>query len=132
MGIDVDEDVIKLEPPTAEEMENYEDDTGPAPTLHPLRPDFRGVIFRSQWNNALCELFVEEYEVEYGLHLTPKQKMEVEDMFEARLERLKRTLRKYCPLEGESEGETRRRVEKTNDRRLLMQRRSSRRDTVGG
>ena len=88
LGIEHDRDVIHINTATAEEIEEFaEGTTTIAPNLEPMRP-FLGNSKSNDWNDRLCELYTEHFEVENDFQLTPDERTRVEDMFLDRLQRL--------------------------------------------
>ena len=92
MGIENDKDISGVDCATEEEVEEYEEGTRTAPELSPLRP-YLSSPGRTNWNDALCEMFVEQFEVDEGTELTSDNKDKIEKMFLDRLYRLGRKWR---------------------------------------
>lgn len=88
LGIKHDKDVIYINTATEEEIEEFaEGTTAIAPNLEPMRPFLKNTK-PNDWNDRLCELYTEQFEVENGFQLTPDERTTVEDMFLDRLQRL--------------------------------------------
>jgi hypothetical protein len=92
MNIESDKGISKVDCATEEEVEQYEEGVALAPELQPMRP-YLNSTRRTNWNDMLCELFVEHIEEDEKVTLTPGNKETMEKMFHNRLDRLGRTWR---------------------------------------
>ena len=84
MGIENDKDISRVDCAMEEEVEKYEEGTRTAPELSPLRP-YLSSPGCTNWNDALCEMFVEQFKVDEGTELTSDDKDKIEKMFLDRL-----------------------------------------------
>jgi len=89
MGIEKDKEISGVDCATEEEVDEFEEGTTTAPELCPMHPYLNSARHTS-WNDALCEMFVEHFEKEEGVELTPDNKGTIEIMFLDRLSRLVR------------------------------------------
>ena len=87
MDINQDKDVFDIETATREEMEGFKEGTEHPLMLDPMRP-FIQTSSCNSWNESLCELFIEQFQVEQGMSLTTEESEEIEEMFHACLGRL--------------------------------------------
>ena len=91
MHISQDKDISRVDCATEEEVEEFREGTIAGPEVDPMRPYLNSARHTS-WNDALCEMFVKDFEEEQGIELTPDEKDAVEIMF---LDRLKRLVRPW-------------------------------------
>jgi|SRR5882757_2238230 hypothetical protein len=94
LGIEQDKDVININTATEEEIFDFAEGAGIAPNLEPMRP-FLENNKSNDWNDKLCELFTEHFEMENDFQLTPDERTTVEDMFLDRLQRLTKIWREF-------------------------------------
>ena len=87
MDIKQDKDVFDIETMTREEIEGFKEGTKDPPMLDPMHP-FIQTSSHNSWNESLCELFIEQFQVEQGMNLMTEESEEIEDMFHACLGRL--------------------------------------------
>jgi hypothetical protein len=92
MKIENDKDISRVDCATEEEVDGYEEGSTAAPELCPMRP-YLNSSRRTNWNDLLCELFVEHFEKDEGFELTQASKEAIEKLFLERLSRLGRTWR---------------------------------------
>lgn len=92
MHISKDKDVSRIDCATEEEVEGFSEGTMTAPEIDPMRP-YLNSTRQTSWNDALCEMFVQHFEEEQDIELTPDEKDTVEIMFLDRLGRLVRPWR---------------------------------------
>jgi|SRR5271154_2263979 len=90
IGIKKDKEISGIYCATEEEVDEFEEGTTTAPLLDPMRP-YLNSARRTSWNDALCEMFIEHFEQEEGIKLTPDDEATIEVMFLNRLSRLVRT-----------------------------------------
>ena len=100
MGIAKDKDISRVDCATKEEVEGFEEGTTTGPDLCPMRP-YLNSIRHTAWNDALCDLFVDHFEEEEGIELTPDNKTIIENMFLDRLSRLVRSWRECHKFSAE-------------------------------
>lgn len=91
LGISRDEEIAKVQVATEEEFEDFEHGLLDI-TLDPMRPYF-GSPRPTAWNSGLCDLFLDHFETENDLTLGEEQKLEIEDMFDNRIQTLRRKWR---------------------------------------
>lgn len=90
MFITKDKDISGVCCATEEEVDGFEEGTTAGPAeLSPMRP-YLNSIQHTRWNDALCEMFLEHFEEEQEIEMTPDTKTTVEKMFLDRLNRLVR------------------------------------------
>lgn len=89
MSMENDRDVVKVDSATKKEIEEFEEGTGAAPELDPMRP-FLQSSKQNSWNDTLCEMFIGHLEEEEDFFLTTEEESVVEKMFLDRLGRLSR------------------------------------------
>ena len=87
MGIENDKDISRVDCAMEKEVEEYEEGTRTAPELFPLCP-YLSSPRHTNWNDALCEMFVEQFKVDEGTELTSDDKDKIEKMFLNHLYRL--------------------------------------------
>jgi len=92
MLMEDDKDVVQVDSVTKEEIEEFEEGTGVAPKLDPMRP-FLQSGKQNSWNDTLCEMFIGYFEEEQNLSLMTEEESVVEKMFLDRLGRLSRIWR---------------------------------------
>jgi hypothetical protein len=122
LDISKNDDIINIELATREEVDSYENGDEDEPTLQPMRPYLEGNLL-VQWNNRLCELFIEHLADKKGWELTDSARNILETAFENRLSTLQKVLRR---LENKTQ-------EEIDDMKRIsgkQQRASSRRDKV--
>jgi len=100
MGIEKDKDISRVDCATEEEVEEFEEGTTTAPDLCPMRP-YLDSTRHTSWNDALCDMFVQHFEEEEGIELTPDNKTTIENMFLDRLSRLVRSWREWHKFSAE-------------------------------
>jgi len=124
MGMKCNNNIVKVDLATREEVMAFEEDGTNPPTLEPLRPflDDRKIA-ATEWNNTLSELFLEHFTVTNDLELSESQQDKVVDAFETRLGSLREIRRRF---EGKSPEECGDHKEQMN----AVQRPSTRRDKV--
>jgi hypothetical protein len=89
IGIKKNEDIRDIDGPRDEDVDLYEKDDGPGPTLDPMRPYFTTI--KCEWNNCLAEQFVRHViEVYEHLEFDEEDMMELEEVFWDRMQYLKR------------------------------------------
>jgi hypothetical protein len=134
LGIEHDRDIIGVGSPPQDDFDWYEDDNGgPGPTIHPMRPHWDNL--KSDWNWKLCELFVTYLEDSPDgpkVTLTNDDMLETQQIFYERLSRLKREIVAAVPKQGERAYQTRERLEQKKKVDLGRQRPNTRRKQVGG
>ena len=87
MGIVNDKEISRVDCATDEEVNNFEEGITTAPDLSPMHPYLNSTRHTS-WNDALCEMFVEDFKDEQEIELTPDIKETIETMFLDCLSRL--------------------------------------------
>jgi hypothetical protein len=92
MHISKDKDVSRIDCATEEEVEEFSEGITTGPEIDPMRP-YLNSARQTSWNDALCEMFVKDFEEEQRIELTPDEKDAVEIMFLDRLARLVRPWR---------------------------------------
>ncbi|KIM35107.1 hypothetical protein M413DRAFT_32733 [Hebeloma cylindrosporum] len=92
MGIKYDKDVAGIDSATVEEIKEFEEGTLTVPAFMPMRP-FLESSKRNSWNDTLCKMFIEHFEQEEGVDLSPEETETVEKMFLDRLSHLSRAWR---------------------------------------
>ena len=92
MHINKDKDISQIDCATEVEVEEFNEGTGAGPEINPMCP-YLNSNKQTSWNDALCELFVKDFEEEQEIKLTPDEKETVEIMFLDRLGRLVRPWR---------------------------------------
>lgn len=92
MGIEKDIDLARYMGATKEEVEQYEEGSGPNPVVHPMRL-YLEVNGGVAWNGELSELFLAHYVKELALEVDEDQKLEVLELFEERVFRIARKWR---------------------------------------
>ena len=78
MGIKKDKEISGVDCAMEEEVDEFEEGTTTAPKICPMHPYLNSTQHTS-WNDALCEMFVEHFEKEEGVELTPDNKGMRED-----------------------------------------------------
>jgi hypothetical protein len=91
LGISKDEEVVKIRVATEEEARACENGVLEV-KLEPMRPYF-GSPRPTAWNSALFDLFIEYFQDEIDEELDEDQIEESEDMFENRIQTLRRKWR---------------------------------------
>ena len=122
LGISRNDDIVKIDLATYEQVESYETGNGDEPTLNPMRPYLNGKLL-IEWNNKICELFVEHLAKEKEWRLTEFARDVLETAFENRLSTLQKNVRRLANKSQEQIEE----MKRVNGNR---QRASSRRDKV--
>jgi hypothetical protein len=122
LGISKNDDIVSIDLATRDEVDSYENGDTDEPPLQPMRPYLEGKLL-VEWNNKLCELFIEHLADKKGWELTDSVKDVLETAFENRLSTLQKLLRR---LENKTQEEI------DNMKRVSgkQQRASSRRDRV--
>jgi hypothetical protein len=92
LGIIKDKQITRVDCATEEEVDEFEEGTTAAPQLCPMRP-YLNTARHTSWNDALCEMFIEHFEEEQEIELSPDNKTTIEIMFVDRLSRLVRPWR---------------------------------------
>lgn len=126
LDINKDEEICNIVGPSVEEVRQYEDDVGPGPTLKPMRPHFSKNM-RCCWNDRLGDLFLKHLTDKLPNRLGSETKEQVRDMFDERLERLKRHINLAKRLPGESPEGVEKRLSERRQDILAKQRPSTRR-----
>jgi hypothetical protein len=122
LGISKNEEIIDIELATLEEVESYAKDQQDEPSLKPMRPYLEGKLL-VEWNNRLCELFVEHLAEMHDWELTDDVRDVLETAFENRLSTLQKDLRRL-------ENKTQEEIEAMKHISGKQTRASSRRDKV--
>lgn len=120
LGIAQNNDIVNIQLATEDDVKDYGDGTGPAPSLQPMRPFLHGNTLVG-WNSRLCDLFIKH--VKRKAEFQPIDRKTLEIVFENRLDTLKKNLRL---LENKSEEEIVEMTKRTGKR----QRATTRRDKV--
>jgi hypothetical protein len=92
MHISKDKDISRIVCATEEEVEEFSEGTAAGPEIDPMRP-YLNSARQTSWNDALCEMFVQYFEEEQDIKLTPDEKDTVEIMLLDHLGRLVRPWR---------------------------------------
>src|SRR5271169_2698864 len=100
IGIKKDKEISGIDCATEEEVDEFEEGTTTPPVLCPMRPYLNSTRHTS-WNDTLCEMFVEHFEEEEDIELTPDDKATIEVMFVNRLSRLVRPWNKSHKFSSE-------------------------------
>jgi hypothetical protein len=122
LGISKNDDIVKVNLATHDEVQEYETGNGDEPSLSPMRPYLEGKLL-VEWNNRMCELFVEHLAKKEGWDLKEEVKRILETAFENRLSTLQKNFRR---LRNKSEEQ----IEEMKQVDGKCQRASSRRDKV--
>jgi hypothetical protein len=122
LGISKNDDIINIDLATSEEVDNYENGYEDEPPLQPMCPYLKGNLL-VEWNNRLCELFVEHLADKKGWELTDPATEVLETAFENRLSTLRKLLRRL-------ENKTQEEIDNMKHVSGKQQRASSRRDRV--
>ena len=108
LGIEHNKDIIGVGPPPQDAFDWYEDDnSGPGPTIHPMRPHWDNL--KSDWNWKLFELFITYLEDSPDgpqVTLNDDDRIETQQIFYKRLSRLKREIMATFPKQGERAHQT--------------------------
>ena len=118
--INKDSDVSGVDCAMAEEVEEFEEGTIAAPELDPMRP-YLDTTRHTSWNDVLCEMFVEHFQDEEGVKMTPDDMETVEKMFINRLGRLSRiwkSFHKFTPEELSARKDQSNALSRRNTRRV--------------
>jgi hypothetical protein len=91
MGIENDKGISGVNCATEEEVDEYQEGITTGPELCPMRP-YLNSNQHTSWNDALCEMFIENFKEEQNIELTPEITTLIEKMF---LDRLKRLVRPW-------------------------------------
>jgi hypothetical protein len=121
LGISKDRDVANIKVATEEEVQAYNDGVVEL-ELEPMRPYF-GSPRPTAWNSGLFDLFIEHFSEENNVRLNVNQQADIEDMFESRIQTLRR---KWQQVQNSTVEELKAR--KIRDEK--MSRANSRRDRV--
>jgi len=125
MGMKRNNDIVKVNLATREEVMKFEEDGMNPPTLEPMRPFLEDrKIAATEWNNTLSELFLEHFATVNDLALSESQQESVTQTFENRLEVLRETRRRFESKSAEE-------CDEHKGRMNAVQRPSTRRDKVG-
>lgn len=127
LEIKKDTDIINKIPPSTEEIEAFEDDTGDGPELNPMRLCFDMPVTHA-WNNDLAEQFVEQF-----MHHNKVEESDealIHELFVNRFTCLKRRYNEWQFREGEDSVQRARRVKEKHQMERKMQRKDTRRNTV--
>ena len=95
-----DKDIVKIEPPSIEEVEDFTDETGPGPKLVPMCLSF-DVTAGHAWNLDLAEQFVEAWMKHRNIH--GDEEAIVYELFNTRFLTLKRRYRAWQLQDGEDD-----------------------------
>ncbi len=121
LGISKDKDVANIKVATEEEVQEYDDGVLEL-ELEPMRPYF-GSPRPTAWNSGLFDLFIEHFSDKNNMRLNVNQQADIEDMFESRIQTLRR---KWKQVQNSTVEELKAR--KIRDEK--MSRANSRRDRV--
>src|SRR5579863_5041027 len=88
LGISKDDEVANINVATDEEMQAYENGVIEV-QLEPMRPYF-GSPRPTAWNSGLFDLFIEHFSDENDVQFNVDQQAEIEDIFENRIQTLRR------------------------------------------
>ena len=80
MGIKNDKGISGVCCTLEDEVQDFEEGTTTGPDLSPMCP-YLNSSQHMTWNDALCEMFVENFEGEMGTELPPDTKTTIEKMF---------------------------------------------------
>lgn len=122
LGISKNDDIISVDLATPDEVQDYENGDGNEPSLQPMRPYLEGKLL-VEWNNRLCELFVEHLAKKERWELEKEVRDVLETAFENRLSTLQKNMRR---LADKTEGQ----IKEMKRISGKKQRASSRRDKV--
>jgi hypothetical protein len=125
--IQKDTEIIHKIPPSTEEIEAFEEETGDGPELNPMRLCF-DVKITHCWNNDLAEQFVEWF---MGRHdVDASQESLLHELFTNRFISLKRRYNEWRIKEGEDAVQRADRVTEKRRKGRKMQRKDTRRNNV--
>ena len=104
LGISKNDDIVRIDLATHEEVQDYETGNGAEPSLDPMRPYLEGKLL-VEWNNRLCEMFVEHLAEKEQWDLTEEVRCTLEMAFENRLSTLQKNFRRFAGKSEEQAGE---------------------------
>jgi len=125
--IQKDTDIIHKTPPSTEEIEAFEEETGDGPELNPMRLCF-DVKITHCWNNDLAEQFVEWFMRSHDVD--ESQESLLHELFTNRFISLKRQYNEWRIKEGEDAVQRADRVKEKRRKGRRMQRKDTRRNNV--
>jgi len=122
LEIKKDTDIVYKTPPSTEEIEAFEDETGDGPTLNPMRLCFDAKITHC-WNNDLAEQFVERFMRRHEVEESDESLLH--ELFTNRFISLKRRYNEWRIKEGEDAVQRAERVKEKHKRGRGMQRKDN-------
>jgi hypothetical protein len=129
LEIKKDTDIVYKTPPSTEEIEGFEDETGEGPELNPMRL-WLGAKITHCWNNDLAEQFVEWF---MGRHeVEESEESLLHEIFTNRFLSLRRRYNEWRIKEGEDDVQRAERVKEKHKRGRGLQRKDTRRNNVSG
>lgn len=122
-----DKDIVKIEPPSIEEVEDFADETGPGPKLVPMRLSF-DITAGHAWNLDLAKQFVEAWMKHRNIH--GDEEAIVYELFNTCFLTLKRRYRAWQLQDGEEDVRRKQHVKEMDKEERRMRRRDTRRNNV--
>ena len=127
LGIKKDVDIVYKTPPSAEEVEAFEAETGDGPVLDPMHLSF-DVPASHIWNNDLAEQFVEQFMHQH--EVDESEEGLIHELFTTHYTCLKRRYNEWRPKEGEGTVQRGQHVKAKNQMERKFQRKDTRRNKV--